>query len=701
MFRILYIKTLRPQKTEDKGRYESIRRVLKEDTAYRFYQTRPSLPRNFWNEEKPEVNICAVVGENGMGKSSLLELMLRLINNTAYALKKGIDQSKSNNPRFVRDVYAELGFEIDEGTFAIIQKDNIIEFHNGRKVLWRYDYTKRKRLSCGFVKKTDGSIEDFSRSCLSNLFYTIVVNYSFYSYNTEDYRREMIWDNNELEEGEQPDEIFDEDRCWLSGIFHKNDGYQMPLVLNPYRTIGNLNINNENELTQNRMFLLAIAKDSPLKFIWSNKEPYSFCFDIKTDFLPTGDGMMYTSKMVRLEMMNVRYISDWKKETEEVESLGTKIIEIWNKCPGFRIDEKKADMGDMDWMAALNYVVYKTIKISRNYGKFSKFQDGLVDINKKDKHGRPLIEEYIKLLHDDNTHITLKLMRAIAFIKFGHYGSKMRMKRGETKLEENEILLIDFGKRIKKCIGDESRYNSKNRNDGLKDIEWKDDKLLPASCFHTDMRLKMTNMEALRKNDKDYVMYSSLSSGEKQVVNTLCTAVYHIYNLKTKWETNNTSPKELDVKYKYVNLIFDELELYFHPKYQTMLVGMLINAINSLDLSNYFNGINIIFATHSPFILSDIPVQNILGLNHGKPVKLKNIENTFCANVYDILASGFFMDKFVGDFAEKKFEELVKKLNEKKELSPIEQSLFRELIEIIGDDFLKWKLLDLLDEKRS
>ena len=701
MFRIFYIKTLRPQKIEDKGRYESIRRVLKENTIYRFYQAKPALPRTFWSDGRPEVNVCAVVGENGMGKSSLLELMLRLVNNTAYALKNGIDHSKSNNPRFVRDVFAELCFETDEGIFTIIQKDNIVEFHHGRKILWRYDHTKRKRLSKGFVKKTDGCVEDFSKYHLSNLFYTIVVNYSFYSYNTEDYRREMIWDNDELEEGEKSDEIFDEDRCWLSGIFHKNDGYQMPLVLNPYRSVGNLNINNENELTQNRMFLLAIAKDSPLKSIWSNKVPYSFCFDVKTDFLPMGSGMIYTSKMVRLEMMYIRYISDWKKESEKVEALGKIIIEIWNKCLGFRLDEKKAGMDDKDWKAALNYVVYKTIKISRNYGKFSHFQDGIVDIDKRDKKERLLIEEYIKLLHDDNTHITLKLIRAIAFIKFDHYGSKMRRKRGETRLEENEILLTDFGKRIKNCIGDENHHNPTNRDDGLNDIEWKDEKLLPASCFHTDMRLKLSNQEVSREDDKNYVMYSSLSSGEKQVVNTLCTAVYHIYNLKTKWETNNVSPKEVDVKYKYVNLIFDELELYFHPKYQTMLVGMLINAIKSLDLSNYFKGINIIFATHSPFILSDIPVQNILGLEHGKPVKLKNIENTFCANVYDILASGFFMDKFVGDFAERKFEELVKKLNRNKKLSPRERMLTREMIEVIGDDFLKWKLLDLLDEKQS
>ena len=59
------------------------------------------------------------------------------------------------------------------------------------------------------------------------------------------------------------------------------------------------------------------------------------------------------------------------------------------------------------------------------------------------------------------------------------------------------------------------------------------------------------------------------------------------------------------------------------------------------------------------------------------------------------------MDKFVGDFAERKFEELVKKLNRNKKLSPRERMLTREMIEVIGDDFLKWKLLDLLDEKQS
>lgn len=699
MFKIQYIKTLEPGRPSDLGRYKNIVRVLKEGEIFRFYQPGFVLPKNFWSKNDPEVNVCALVGENGTGKSSLIELMLRLMNNTAYALKTGITTSNSNRPRFVRDVYAVLGFETDKGHYTVRQDDAIIAFSKNDEQIWQYDYTQRNNENYGFNVRPDGIVEDLSRECLADLFYTIVVNYSFYSYNTEDYRREMI-DKNELEHDENPNEIFEEDRCWLSGIFHKNDGYQMPLVLNPYRSKGNLNINNENELTQNRMFLLAIANDSPLQSIWNNKIPYSFCFDIKTDYLPTGEGRLYTSKMVRLEAKELGYISDWKKELGKVERLGNRIIKTWNKYLDLKLDERKDDMDDGDWKAALNYIVYKTIKISLNYSKFYKFRDGLIHYDQQDVDPKLTIDEYIKLLHDENTHITLKLFRAISFVKFGHYGTRMIKTENETELDRNEILLSDFGRRIEKCISvEKENEHSHEVYPELEEIEWRDELLLPASCFQTDMKLILTKKDDLDDEKKGFVMYSSLSSGEKQVVNTLCTAVYHIHNLKSKWETKNVTPKIKEVKYKYVSLIFDELELYFHPKYQTMLVEMLLNAIKSLDLKKYFKGINVIFATHSPFILSDIPTQNILGLDDGKPTQLKDIENTFCANVYDILASGFFMDKFVGDFAERKFEELVTKLNRKKKLSPREIQIAKDTIGLIGDEFLKWKLKDLLNER--
>ena len=93
-----------------------------------------------------------------------------------------------------------------------------------------------------------------------------------------------------------------------------------------------------------------------------------------------------------------------------------------------------------------------------------------------------------------------------------------------------------------------------------------------------------------------------------------------------------------------------------------MLIERLLKGIKAMKLEEYFHGIHIMFSTHSPFILSDIPMQNILGMDKGKPASLKNISNTFCANVYDILTSGFFMKRFVGEFAERKVDETIRLL---------------------------------------
>ena len=63
-----------------------------------------------------------------------------------------------------------------------------------------------------------------------------------------------------------------------------------------------------------------------------------------------------------------------------------------------------------------------------------------------------------------------------------------------------------------------------------------------------------------------------------------------------------------------------------------------MNAIKNLDTN-----INILFITHSPFILSDIPKQNVLFLENGKPSEKKNM-NTFGANITDLLADSFFIE---------------------------------------------------------
>ena len=145
MFKILYIHTLpHPSFTADEteeprrkeARYQSIMRILKDRQEYRFLDN--TLSSTFYNAQTPLVSVSAIVGENGQGKSSLIELMLRLINNMAYALRPAYAQANRSHPRFIRGVYAEFSFEQNGNVYIIRNEDfNVCCSVNDEKIWQR------------------------------------------------------------------------------------------------------------------------------------------------------------------------------------------------------------------------------------------------------------------------------------------------------------------------------------------------------------------------------------------------------------------------------------------------------------------------------------------------------------------------------------------------------------------------------------
>ena len=84
-------------------------------------------------------------------------------------------------------------------------------------------------------------------------------------------------------------------------------------------------------------------------------------------------------------------------------------------------------------------------------------------------------------------------------------------------------------------------------------------------------------------------------------------------NVDSEW--NDYYRKDRDhlevIKYHYMNVIFDEVELYFHPEMQRQYTSIMLKTLRSVQFSN-IRGINIMMVTHSPFVLSDIPDSNVL-----------------------------------------------------------------------------------------
>jgi predicted ATP-dependent endonuclease of OLD family len=174
--------------------------------------------------------------------------------------------------------------------------------------------------------------------------------------------------------------------------------------------------------------------------------------------------------------------------------------------------------------------------------------------------------------------------------------------------------------------------------------------------------------------EKDfYKTYDDLSTGEKDSL--LLIALLYNYFEKVK---------------NGCIVLLDEVEASYHPNWAKELFSILFDELKNKN-------IHLVITSHSPFILSDIPKENVIFLENGKQVDPK-IE-TFGANIHTLLSHGFFMKEgLMGEFAKGKINEVIKLLNQKT-LDEKEIKYCENIISIIGEPLLQNTLKHQLSEK--
>ncbi len=180
------------------------------------------------------------------------------------------------------------------------------------------------------------------------------------------------------------------------------------------------------------------------------------------------------------------------------------------------------------------------------------------------------------------------------------------------------------------------------------------------------------------KDKEEKIGYLSLSSGEREYIKLLVNYIY----MFTKSDKNF--------------YFFDEVDLSLHPNWQKRL---LYDLIYYMEKFNSNKKIQLIFSTHSPFLLSDLPNENIIFLKDGQQDNDIDID-TFGANIHTLLSHGFFMkDGLMGEFAKNKINDVIKVLNSKQRVSKKRQQYYKNIISVIGEPFLKEKLLNMYSNK--
>ena len=337
--------------------------------------------------------------------------------------------------------------------------------------------------------------------------------------------------------------------------------------------------------------------------------------------------------------------------------------------------KKQSDIQGNILNTAYSYLVEKTADIFQTYQQLYKYS--ILNIWGKD----PLLHTHIEELHkwllgedanseerpfqillDDiikgKSHVTLKLRQTLYFMLYNRNNSILC-----KAFQDNSDVVTSF----------DDYYRSVFplcKEHGLDLIE-----LLLPPIFKWDI---------LVERDEKKFPSQFLSSGERQRLYCLSSVLYNLRNLDSIASGN--------IQYRYVNLIFEEIELYFHPAYQQGFIKFLLEQIVALGLS-HIKGINICFVTHSPFILSDIPRSNVIFLEDGEPVEHMQ-ENTFGANIHALLQHGFLLEGVtMGTFAKDKINLLFERLNK----GEVTEGMYQKIL-LVGEPYIRSQLLKLYND---
>ncbi|WP_150452108.1 AAA family ATPase [Arenibacter lacus] len=182
---------------------------------------------------------------------------------------------------------------------------------------------------------------------------------------------------------------------------------------------------------------------------------------------------------------------------------------------------------------------------------------------------------------------------------------------------------------------------------------------------------------------------NKFSSGQQKQLN-----FYSRFHWASK-EIMKSESDEYGVDGERAIILIDEGEVSLHPEWQRTFFK---NAIDFLSKLFKNKDIQLIFITHSPFVLSDIPKENVIFLdrnNKGNAIK-SNIDRsqTFGANIYSLLSDSFFMDNgTIGEFAKKKIEWVIEVLNGN--ASILDPEVLKEvdfIINNVGEPIIKQQL---------
>ncbi|MCU4804559.1 AAA family ATPase [Bacillus cereus] len=642
---------------------------------------------NFWGENI--ISLSAIVGKNGVGKSSILELLkdrffrgMGIANETIliYKEQKGIYKLFYNEGLFNEgkikingknyDVNSYI-FEKNESPFIKIEElDLSIQLFKApsnrkinRKQLINLETTSRIAKNSALINYT--YYWNYSRRLRALDIESNTKGLEYFDYSIANKLDSVLRDKDkpQIVDIENIDKINTDQRFGINYLdqLNENDIYN---VLNYLK-------NEKNRELLKQYFMVPEELYIYYDYLDSEKRANSFLFDLNN-----------TNEYLRYEARPRNY------QHEDL------IYDFLLETPSKKIQLREAIL-------------------LRVYDSFFTEIQGTVSSEDIQKNIRKLYKTHLNTEIGIQNYKDLKkvlfnfirlIIRAIKNTKTNeimNQESKEKLIKNSISLFEGYNQFLDFIE-YKFCKTVESTTIAGSPRferdiDGSVSVSYQDIEIPKITLDNKGIELALTLFNKYKNigtNSKIlYFVWRNLSSGQTNILNLLTS-------LNTAIEKSEN---------KYILIFLDEAEVSLHPTWQKNYIKLLIDNIGA-KAEEENKKVQIILTTHSPFVLSDIPSDRVVFLDENPITKKvytkKSLDDqplTFGSNIHDLYMNSFFLEGgLMGDYAKQKINEIANQLinYNPKQKQDIKWEDIRKLINQIGEPIIRTRLVEIYDQKR-
>ena len=334
---------------------------------------------------------------------------------------------------------------------------------------------------------------------------------------------------------------------------------------------------------------------------------------------------------------------------------------------------------------AIGFLIYKTIhNIFYEEDEFIKKLLSESLLSKCEKY----LKEYVSDYEDSGRYLLSDIVKELDKNEVKDETRKIRKEYVESiitivnifrEIRENGSLIDNKSSSILLKYSNTNRRLFEDLNNRLVQYT-KSKELMRNLCYRLSENF---NNYSLLKETPNYHM----STGEGNLIEIFS----QLYSYLLMYEKNDED----------IILLVDELETGMHLEWSRRLIKILINNLSEiLEDEGKGREIQLIFTTHSPYMLSDIKPGNVIMIEKNQETGYsegKVLQNTFAKNIQEIMKENL-IDNIYGDFALAKINSMIERLNGEEEHEGNEEELLKE-IHLISEPILRNKLLEMYDKK--